>query len=99
MMMVAVRVLMIVIHVGADAAALHEDTGTVGIELFLPDRHPVLDLVDGPAARGKRFRAMRGARDAIDRDVADLEQADAVHDADVRRAEPVPRRLLDLGHP
>src|SRR5436309_1579055 len=50
----------------------------LGAVLALPDRDAMFDLVDELSARGERFGAMRCARRADDREIADAQRAHAV---------------------
>src|SRR4051794_6029285 len=52
----------------------------VGADLALPNRHARLDTIDQRAARREGLSAMRRARGANDRRVADLERARPMHD-------------------
>src|SRR5918911_5063850 len=62
----------------------------VAPDLLLPDRHDLLEAVDGVLAGGERFRAVgRGDGDG-DRGLADLEHAGAVDDG---HAADLPARL------
>src|SRR6266850_7798374 len=67
--------------------------------LLLPDRHRLLQRVDGEAARVEGHRAMgRGHRDHHAR-LADLEAADAVQEGDPRdRGPAAPDGRADLAH-
>ena len=79
---------------GGAALAVDPARVAVVVVLLLPDRHPVLDLVDDVAACAKRFVAMACADTDPDRQLANAETAGAMY----------AQRLLDpelfagLGH-
>ena len=64
---------------GSATLAVHPTEVAVGVVLFLPDRHAVLDLVDDVAARGEGLVAVRGTHAHPDGQLADREVADPVH--------------------
>ena len=51
----------------------------VGVVLLLPDRHRLLETIDGETRGGKRFGAMRSRRRHHDRDLSQSQHAMAVH--------------------
>src|SRR5438876_8815615 len=71
---------------------------SIGPVLFFPDRHELLEAVDGIPARLERCRTMRTAHRDRDADLADLEPTQPMleHDFAYR---PAPARFgFDLGH-
>src|SRR5579871_1695803 len=59
----------------------------VAVVLLLPDRHPVLDLVDDEAAGGEGLATVRAADADPHRELAEAERTDAVHAARAAHAE------------
>ena len=94
---VVVRLVVIVIVSRGRRAALAVHPARVAVEivLFLPDRQPMLDLVDHEAAGTKRLVAMRRARAHPDREIADAERAEPVYARELRDTEALARRRKD----
>ena len=68
------------------------------VDLFLPERDALLQLVDRVLARGERVLAVRGGDGDHDGGLADRDASDTVMDGDGGQLVPSVQPVCDLGH-